>query len=75
MSGKKHVARKVKKTALDAMVSRARQGKSAFYRLRSILGYDWAIYYFLLGGRMAGKSYAVLDLYLHQFFEYGRVFY
>lgn len=22
-----------------------------FYRLQSILGYDWAIFYFLLGGR------------------------
>lgn len=46
-----------------------------FYRLRSILGYDWAIYYYLLGGRMAGKSYAVTDFYVHQFFEYGRPFY
>lgn len=46
-----------------------------FYRLRSILGYDYMIYYFLLGGRMAGKSYAVTDFYVHQFFEYGRPFY
>ena len=46
-----------------------------FYKLRSILGYDWAIYYYLLGGRMAGKSYAVTDFFVHQFFEYGRPFY
>lgn len=49
--------------------------KLPFYVLRSILGYDWAIYYYLLGGRMAGKSYAVLDFYLSQWVEYGRVFY
>ena len=49
--------------------------KLPFYRLRSILGYDYMIYYFLLGGRMAGKSYAVTDFYIHQFFEYGRPFY
>lgn len=48
---------------------------NVFYKLRSILGYDWAIYYYLLGGRMAGKSYAVTDFYLSQFFEYGRPFY
>ena len=49
--------------------------KLPFYKLRSILGYDYMIYYFLLGGRMAGKSYAVTDFYVHQFFEYGRPFY
>ena len=49
--------------------------KLPFYRLRSILGYDYMIYYILLGGRMAGKSYAVIDFYIHQFFEYGRPFY
>ncbi len=49
--------------------------KLPFYKLRSILGYDWAIYYYLLGGRMAGKSYAVTDFFVHQFFEYGRPFY
>ena len=52
-----------------------KKDKLPFYRLRSILGYDYMIYYFLLGGRMAGKSYAVTDFYVHQFFEYGRPFY
>ena len=46
-----------------------------FYKLRSILGYDYMIYYFLLGGRMAGKSYAVTDFYISQFMKYGRPFY
>ena len=30
-----------------------------WYSLRSILGNDWAMFYMLLGGREAGKSYAV----------------
>jgi len=52
-----------------------KNAKLPFYKLRSILGYDYMIYYFLLGGRMAGKSYAVTDFYIHQFMEYGRPFY
>lgn len=46
-----------------------------WYSLRSILGYSWAIFYFLLGGREAGKSYAVTDFYVRQFKKYGRPFY
>lgn len=46
-----------------------------WYSLRSILGYDWAIFYFLLGGREAGKSYAVTNFYVGQFKKYGRPFY
>ena len=49
--------------------------KLPFYKLRSILGYDYMIYYFLLGGRMAGKSYAVCDFYISQFVKYNRPFY
>ena len=37
-----------------------------YYRLRSILGNDsWAGFYILLGGRMVGKSFSVMDLFLH----------
>lgn len=32
-----------------------------FYQLRSLLGYDWAMFYILLGGRQGGKSYSVAD--------------
>lgn len=46
-----------------------------YYMLRSILGYDWAIFYFLLGGREAGKSYATTKFFVKQFMEYGRPFY
>lgn len=67
---------KIKAPAIHkAGLAQMKKDKLPFYRLRSILGYDYMIYYFLLGGRMAGKSYAVTDFYVHQFFEYGRPFY
>lgn len=46
-----------------------------WYSLRSILGYSWAIFFFLLGGREAGKSYAATDFFVRQFKKYGRPFY
>ena len=46
-----------------------------FYLLRSILGNDWALFFFLLGGREAGKSYAVTECYVRQWKKYGRPFY
>ena len=57
------------------MPRKKNKDKLPFYKLRSVLGYDWAIYYYLLGGRMAGKSYAVLDFYISQWQKYDRVFY
>jgi hypothetical protein len=45
-----------------------------WYSLQSILGYYWAIFYFLLGGREAGKSYAVTKFFVQQFIKYGRPF-
>lgn len=46
-----------------------------WYSLRSILGYNWAIFYMLLGGREAGKSYACTHFFVSQFVKYGRPFY
>ena len=46
-----------------------------FYRLQSILGYQWARFIFLLGGRQAGKSYATTDFCLRQWRKYKRPFY
>lgn len=45
-----------------------------WYKLNSIIGYDWAMFYILLGGREAGKSYAVTDFYVKQFKKYHRPF-
>lgn len=46
-----------------------------WYVLRSILGYSWALFYFLLGGREAGKSYAVTEFFVQQWRKYHRPFY
>jgi len=53
----------------------AKYSTREFYRLQSILGYDWAIFYFLLGGRQAGKSYATTDFFIRQWRKYKRPFY
>lgn len=34
--------------------------KDEWYTVNSILGNDWARFYYLLGGREAGKSYSVM---------------
>lgn len=47
----------------------------SFYELRSILGNWWAIFFILLGGRDAGKSYGVTQFYVEQFKNKGRPFY
>lgn len=46
-----------------------------WYSLQSLLGNDWAIFYFLLGGREAGKSYATTDFFCGQWRKYHRPFY
>lgn len=45
-----------------------------WYSLRSILGNDWAIFYFLLGGREAGKSYATTEFFVRQWKNRKRPF-
>ena len=56
---------------------RNKQAKKAaeWYSIRSLLGYSWALFYFLIGGREAGKSYAVVDFFVGQWRKYGRPFY
>lgn len=46
-----------------------------WYSFRSMLGYSWALFLMLLGGREAGKSYAVTDFFVRQWKKYGRPFY
>lgn len=60
--------------ALANKLNKAIETKSQWYTVRSILGYSWAIFYILLGAREAGKSYAVLDFFLHDFFKKGKEF-
>jgi hypothetical protein len=46
-----------------------------WYSLRSLIGNDWAIFYFLLGGREIGKSYRTTAFYVNQYRKYSRPFY
>ena len=42
-----------------------------WYTVRSILGNTWAIFYILLGGREAGKSYSVMRFFVDQWKRKG----
>ena len=46
-----------------------------FYNIRSILGHNDCIFYFLLGGPQSGKSYSVTDFYCSQQVKYKTPFY
>lgn len=39
---------------------------SRFYKLNSILGNTWAMFYVILGGRMTGKSYSITEYLVRQ---------
>lgn len=56
---------------------RNKQAKKAaeWYSIRSLLGYSWALFLFLIGGREAGKSYATTDFFCRQWRRYKRPFY
>ena len=44
-----------------------RKADYEWYSLRHMLGYaNWALFYILLGGREAGKSYSVTDFFCRQ---------
>ncbi len=55
-------------------IAKAIDSSNQWYTVRSILGYWWAIFYILLGAREAGKSYAVMDFFLKEYFEKGKQF-
>lgn len=51
---------------LDFVQKKAAELNKEWYSVRSILGNDWAFFYILLGGREAGKSYAVMRYFIDQ---------
>lgn len=44
---------------------------SRYYKLNSILGNHWAIFYAIIGGRKTGKSYSVTDFLCRQHVQLG----
>ena len=61
---------------LDYEITQAKKWKAKrdyeWYSIRHMLGYaNWAMFYILLGGREAGKSYSVTDFFCRQFRNKG----
>ena len=57
----------------NAQATKYRQAE--WYGVRGILGYQWAIFYCLLGAREAGKSYSVTDYFVRTWKKKGIPFY
>lgn len=52
---------------IQAIKQKAARKESEWYNLRPILGNaNWALFYILLGGREAGKSYSVTNFFVDQ---------
>ena len=71
-------ARKIVKkirAASDAAAAHKAKVNREWYSLRSLLGNDNMIFFLLLGGREAGKSYAVTKCYVNQWRRKHRPFY
>lgn len=68
MASMEEARKLVKKIRAKSAAQAARKAKvnREWYSLRSLLGNSWAIFYLLLGGREAGKSYAATSLYVAQ---------
>lgn len=60
---------------LAKKVQKAIETQKEWYSLKSLLGFGEPYsLFFLIGGREAGKSYAALDFFLHEFFTKGKTF-
>lgn len=70
----KEASKKIEEFTKKQLERRAKLNKE-FVTTRSILGNDWAMYFFLLGGREAGKSYDVLNFCVRQWKQKHRPFY
>ena len=64
----KEEARKLKQKRKEEQIAKWKSRE--FYSLRAILGVTWAWFYALLGGREAGKSYAVTEFFVSQWKKY-----
>ena len=58
----------------DAKAAHKEKVNREWYSLRSLLGNDWALFYLLLGGREAGKSYAATSFFVSQWKQKHRPF-
>lgn len=56
------------------MIEEDKESESLFWSSRSMLGNTWAIFYIILGGRDAGKSYDIMRLFLKDWKKNGTPF-
>ena len=57
---------------VNKLIEKHEQRQNEWYNLRPILGCaNWALFYILLGGREAGKSYSVTNFFVDQFVNKG----
>lgn len=60
------------KQALSTYIKKEKKKASEWYNLRPILGHaNWAVFFLLLGGREAGKSYSVTNFFVDQYKNKG----
>lgn len=76
MANRAEVRKIVKKIRAKSASEAAHKAKvnREWYSLRSLLGNNWAIFYLLLGGREAGKSYAATNFFVSQWRQKKRPF-
>ena len=55
-------------------IEKAVERSSQWYNVKSLLGYQWAIFYFCIGARQAGKSFSIMDFFLYEYFHKGKTF-
>lgn len=56
------------RTKINRSVEKMKQRSSEWYGIRSILGHsNWAWFFAILGARESGKSYAVMEFFVHEF--------
>ena len=72
----KSVFDKAAEQGLEATYIEKKKKEYEWYNLRPILGNaNWALFYILLGGREAGKSYSVTNFFVDQYKNKGIPFY
>lgn len=56
------------RTKINRSLAKMAQRSSEWYGIRSLLGFsNWAWFYAILGARESGKSYAVMEFFVHEF--------
>ena len=77
MNGQEYFDKKVgNMTVEEAKEYCYNKTQSAFIHLKPLLGnFNWCEFLFLIGGAQAGKSYAMIDFFVHQFMKDGTPFY